>query len=402
MTELARRILAVFAESYPTSASFKGGRKLRKSGWHEIFPAITTDVSAKTDFLDAVEELERAGILSAKWKRFRVGDELEALYLEDPQSLFDALEMPSPESISDGMRQVLDAPEWRDPRLRGLAEYLAPRLSAGHPVPVRNAAELEDLGRLFLLSSEEAASSPIRALSIRLYANSKRLERLIPIADRLTRAMGNESASVTLGLARSYPEVSFAMRGRISLVGHSIPWTCTGEIITLPAATLSLIDRLEIEPREMTPGPAVILSVENKETFHVLAKKLPPGLPPGFAGIVYSAGHPNDAVKAFLRICVKADARVFHYGDLDPDGVLIAQEIASLLAVPIVPWNMSAELHRHYAAYGYALDSTQTARLALVTESAPRELRELAREIGRTGIGVEQEIIDLGRASEQH
>jgi predicted transcriptional regulator len=35
------------------------------------------------------------------------------------------------------------------------------------------------------------------------------------------------------------------------------------------------------------------------------------------------------------------------------------------------------------------------ARLALVAETAPRELRELAREIGRTGIGVEQEIIDL-------
>ncbi len=399
MTELARRILAVFAESYPTSASFKGGRKLRKSGWHELFPRITTDVSAKNDFLEAVEELVDEGILSARWKRFREGDYLEALYLEDPQSLFDALGMPSPESISESMRLVLDTPEWRDPRLRELAEYLAPRLSAGHPVPVRNAAELEDLGRLFLLSSEEATSRPLRALSVRLYADSKRLERLIPIADRLSRAMGNEPISFTLGLGRSYPEVSFAVRGRVSLVGHASPWTFAGEIVTLPAATLSLIDRLDLEPRSTTTGPTVVLSVENKETFHVLAERLPPGLPPGIAGIVYSAGHPNDAVKAFLRICVKADARVFHYGDLDPDGILIAQEIASLLAVPVVPWNMSVELHRQYAPYGYSLDSTQTARLALVAESVPRELRELAREIGRTGIGVEQEIIDLEAAS---
>jgi hypothetical protein len=395
MTELARRILFVFAESYPTSASFKGGRRLRKAGWYELFPRITTDVSAKNDFLEAVEELVNAGILTARWKRFREGDDLEALYLEDPQSLFDALDMPSPESISDGMRQVLDSPEWRDPRLRELAEYLAPRLSAGHPVPVRNAAELEDLGRLFLLSSEEAASRPIRALSVRLYTDSKRLEKLIPIADRLSRATGSEPISVTLGLGRSYPEVSFAVRGHISLFGHAGPWTFTGEIVTLPAATLSRIDRLELESREMAPGPAVILSVENKETFHVLAQSQTPGLPFGIAGIVYAAGHPNDAVKSFLRLCVKAGARVFHYGDLDPDGILITQEIASTLAVPIVPWNMSVELHRHYAAYGYALDSTQMARLALVAETAPRELRELAREIGRTGIGVEQEIIDL-------
>ncbi len=104
MTELARRILTVFAESYPTSASYKGGRKLRKSGWHELFPRIRTDVSAKNDFLEAVEELVDAGILTAKWKRFREGDDLEALYLEDPQSLFAALGMPSPESTADGMR----------------------------------------------------------------------------------------------------------------------------------------------------------------------------------------------------------------------------------------------------------------------------------------------------------
>ncbi len=337
-----------------------------------------------------------AGILTARWKRFREGDDLEALYLEDPRSLFAALGTPSPESIADGMRQVLGAPEWNGHRLRGLAEYLAPRLEAGHPTPVRDAAELEDLGRLFLLSSEETASSPIRALSVRLYADSKRLEKLIPVADRLCRAMGIEPISVTLELGRSYPEVSFAVWGRLSLIGHDSPWTCAGEIVTLPAATLSLIDKLEIHPRNTTPESAVILSVENKETFHVLAEQLSPGLPPGIAGIVYSAGHPNDAVKTFLRFCVEAGARIFHYGDLDPDGLLIAQEIASMLAVAVAPWHMSVALHRRYAAFGYALDSTQTARPALVGESAPRELRELAREIGRTGIGVEQEIIDLG------
>jgi len=86
-----------------------------------------------------------------------------------------------------------------------------------------------------------------------------------------------------------------------------------------------------------TGASFAILSVENKETFHVMAARLPPVLPPAIAGIVSSAGHPNDAVNPFLRVCVKAGARIFHYGDLDPDGILIAQEIASLLAVPVVP-----------------------------------------------------------------
>ncbi|HET6498045.1 MAG TPA: hypothetical protein VFH17_03220, partial [Coriobacteriia bacterium] len=73
MTELARRILAEFAESYPTSAHSTGGRKLRKAGWEEVFPGIVTDVAAKSDFLDAVDELVSDGILSVRWKRFREG-----------------------------------------------------------------------------------------------------------------------------------------------------------------------------------------------------------------------------------------------------------------------------------------------------------------------------------------
>jgi len=99
----------------------------------------------------------------------------------------------------------------------------------------------------------------------------------------------------------------------------------------------------------------------------VLAKRLSPGLPPGIVGIVYTAGHPNDAVKTFLRFCVEAGARIFHYGDLDPDGLLIAQEIAAILTVAVAPWNMSVELHRRYAAYGYA-------RLSLVRLCRPHEI----------------------------
>jgi hypothetical protein len=36
VTELARRILAAFAESYPTSAHYQGGRKLCKAGYEEV------------------------------------------------------------------------------------------------------------------------------------------------------------------------------------------------------------------------------------------------------------------------------------------------------------------------------------------------------------------------------
>jgi hypothetical protein len=387
MTELAKRILAVFAESYPTSAYYRGGRKLRKSGWERLFPDIASDVAAKNDFLDAVEELVHAKILTVRWKPFRAGDELDALYLDDPQAMFDALGARSPEETSRQMRALLGSPEWAEGRLSALASYLAPRLEAGHPVPVGSALDLSDLSRVFALSREEAAALPIRALSIRLFSDSKRLERLLPVADRLSRVVWSALISEDLGLGRSYPEVTFALRGRITFTGNEA-WPCEGQILALPLATIKSIQAIEPAAARGTAG---VLSVENKETFHVFASRLA-DLSPG--AIVCSSGHPNPAVVALLRRFVAAGASLSHYGDLDPDGILILQEIQSALAVPVASRFMTVDIHRAHAKYGFPLDQTQRARLSQVDPRAPDVLRDLAREIGETGIGVEQEIID--------
>ncbi len=394
MTELARKILAVFAESYPSSAHYRGGRKLRKGGWQAVFPRIRSDVAAKNDFLDAVDELIDSGILSAKWTRFREGDELEALYLEKPDAMFELLGKKSPESVAKEMTDLLRGPDWSgeaaDPRRAEIAALLLPLLEAGHPVPAASAVELSDLGRIFALSRAEAASAPIRALSVRLFRSSKRLEELLPVADRIARLAGREALSVELGLARSYPEVSVALRGTIVFAdgdradGDGSRWACAGELVTLPLSTVESIASIELSARRS----ASVLSVENKETFYATA-----GSDRGeFAAVVYTAGHANPAVIALLRLLSAAGASFEHYGDLDPDGILILTEIEAALGVPVLPNLMSGALHRRYARFGYRLDRVQLARLSRVSVAHP-DLRSLAEEIARTGIGVEQEII---------
>jgi len=403
VTELARRILEVFAESYPTSAHYRGGRKLRKAGWEEVFPRIVSDVTEKGDFLDAVDELVTAGILSVKWRRFRERDDLEALYLESPGALFEALGIPSPESVAQAMLAVLDGPAWSVPPLADLAVHLRPRLEAGHPVAVRDACELEALARLFSLSPAEAAASPLRALSARLYGDTKRLERLLPVADRLARAIGSSAASERLGLARSYPEVALSLWGTLLFDGGATAWECQGEILSLPLSTVTRIRSIELAaPTEglvRPPQSPAVLSIENKETFHVLAGQAGRGsrqaLPPGFAAIVYTAGHPNEAVVSLLRRCSEAGARLLHYGDLDPDGILILQEIQEAAGTAVTSWLMTVALHRRYLRFGYRLDRTQMARLVHVRKRSSGDLHDLAAAIAETGVGVEQEVIDL-------
>jgi hypothetical protein len=330
------------------------------------------------------------------------GDDLDALYLEDPTALFAALGIPSPQTVARAMIAVLDGAPWSSPALAALAAYLRPRLEAGHPVAVRDARELEDLACLFSLTPGEATASPLRALSARLYGDTKRLEHLLPVADRLARAMGDAVVSARLGLARSYPEAGLALWGRILFDGNDTPWECRGQILSLPISSVVRIRSIEFAvstEAQIRPsrGP-VVLSVENKETFHVLAGEAGQGhrraLPPGTAAIVYTAGHPNEAVTALLRRCVEAGARLYHYGDLDPDGILILLEIQEAVGTTVTPWLMSAALHRRFARYGYTLDRTQKARLSHVREQASGDLRDLATAIAETGIGVEQEVID--------
>lgn len=390
---------------------------MRKAGWEEVFPAILTDVSDKNDFLEAVEELVSAGLVSARWRRFRKGDRLEALYLESPEGMYDALGIDSPRTVSQRMLALLRDPEWKRAELRELAAYLGPRLESGGPVAVRDAGELADLSRLFTMTPAFAAGSPIRALSVRLFADSKRLERLLPVADRLCRGMGHAPLSEALGLSRSYPEVSFALRGSL-VPGHGEPpWICGGQVVTLPLPTVSRVERIELD----RSAGAAVLSVENKETFHVAAATLhaargsdpaPPNvagdsdpadpgapsaaLPPGAAAIVYSGGHPNRAVIDFLRTLTRAGAVLYHYGDLDPDGILILQEIQAAVSTPVIPWLMNVATHRRYAPYGYPLDRGQAARLSLLDAAAHEDLRGLAQELRATGIGVEQEVIGPG------
>jgi hypothetical protein len=387
MTELAKRILREFAESYPTSASYKGGRKMRKAGWDSLFPGIGRDVIARTDFLDAVEELARAGIVSPRWKRFRERDELEALYLENPPAMFDALGVQSPEEGSRQMIAVLANPEWAGGRLAEIAAFLVPRLEARLPVPFGSASELTDLSRLFALSPDEARALPIRALSIRLFGESKRLERLLPAADRLSRAVWARPFSDQYGLGRSYPEVAFALRGDV-MFGENAPWVCNGQILALPLETVESITAI----KPAADAAVSVLSVENKETFCFLAHRMKDF---SLSAVVCSSGHPNPAVTGLLRLFAATGGHIGHYGDLDPDGILILQEISAAVAAPVVPRFMTIDIFRKYVKFGYRLDKTQSARLALIDPRALDSVRTLAREIGQTGMGVEQEIIDV-------
>ncbi|MDR2094544.1 MAG: DUF2220 family protein, partial [Treponema sp.] len=127
--------------------------------------------------------------------------------------------------------------------------------------------------------------------------------------------------------------------------------------------------------------------IENKETFFVLAESLP-----GYTCFLYTGGHPNRAVQALVSLLAKAGFSFSHAGDLDPDGILILQELGNITGKKIRPLGMDAATFDRYRNCGRKLEPTMLRRIALITgetRSLPG-MEELIRRIEETALGVEQ------------
>lgn len=402
MTIAARAILARFAEVYPTSAHARGGRKLRLGRWERHDPRIGDDIDHREEFLAAVDELIATGIVSAKWRRFREGSELEALYLEDPVRLYAELNLPSPEAIRQAIVDELSSPRWTapcssavEPLRNALRDLYLDRTPAGIADRDDPIQLLADLAVLLKQDPQTTSRVPIRALSVRLYNDSKRLERLVTTVDPHAENAGGVSLSATFGLARSFPEVTLALRGMLRFSGARVSreWRCTGEPVTLPHTLRARLSAIVFDE----PAPIRVLSVENKETFHVLARRLMEGDAAWFGGLVYTAGHPNAEVVAVLSLCADAGATLHHFGDLDPDGILIAAEIAGAVGREVTAAWMDKRVYETYLSFGYRVAPASMSRLRNARVTIPVALRPLAETILASGIGVEQEVIDTDR-----
>ena len=383
LNEYAKAILSHFAQVFPGSAQYRGGRKLRKGNWERIFPEITDDVEAKEGFLRGVEALVSVGVVGAKWKRFRDGDAVEALYLEDPQLLYTLSGERDPNELRNEMLGICG--EWKPQSEWGVAvkEHVQSGLEQFNNLPVETPETLRDLVILFGVTPSLARSTPIRGLSVRLFNDSKRLEALLKTADRLTKEARGFLFSQHMGLERRYPEVLLRMDAVISFT-DGVEWPVYGRTVSLPQSTIEKASGITI------PAGSKILSIENKESFYTVQNSRLAG---GFAGFIYCGGHPNNAVGALLRLLARCRVELYHFGDLDPEGVAIFAEIEDAWGAGLHPFCMDESMYARYRSFGYLLNESALAKCRTLKVPV---LDRLLKAIESAGVGVEQEVIDLG------
>jgi hypothetical protein len=403
-----KRIVAAFAERYPASAAASGkkadgeGRPLRLRP-DRIFPGFDrAPADDRESFLEAAEALEKRGLLSLSWVRHRKGEALSSLACPEAELLFELAGKPSPRTVAEDVRRIAreiaqngPAGEAAAALFAYIAEHFTPQDAAGG----LDAGALGDLERLtgFLFGNTEARPGPMlrgittRALSVALYGDSKRLEALLnrwnPLFAR-ARRLGVRIPDFAF-LDRAFPETFIAGKITLCFAGAkpaAALVNATGSILALPLGTIQKLGRI-IPPDGGEPS---VLMLENKETFFALAES-----PPDYACLLYVGGHPNRAVQALVSLLAESAFTFYHSGDLDPDGILILQELREIAGKPITPVRMDAATFDRYQDCGRKLENTVLRRIALIrpeTRSIPG-IEALIRRIEETGRGVEQEII---------
>ena len=389
MTE--REILLAFAERYPRSAMRTGGRPLRLRDWETRDPTITRSAESLTTFLETMEALERQGVLRLGWRGRKKGERLAWAELADPLELYQRLDRSTPDDLARTLRNsATGLVSWAEKKMdKTSADFF--RIVVEHSESLINLAEIADMEDLFTLFSQEPASFsgiPIRSLSIRLFGDSKRLERLLPIAKKIAR-LGKRVDLLSELPSRSYSEAWIG--GSIEYIPtEGSPWSVQKGPLGLSLALVRGLRTLRLIGGTTTR----VLSVENKETFYALCDS---NLP--FDAYVYCGGRPNRAVRQVLTLLRQEGYRIYHAGDMDADGIAILGELHRL--VEAQPFGMNARTFDRYLPYGRTLEAPLLRRLALIPEDTRllEGIGPLMERIAATGKAVEQEIIDYTQES---
>jgi len=436
MTDWERNIIDEFIRHYFDSASEEGeDRSVLRVRSSILFPNFdASHHDEKETYLEAAESLQRKNIISLNWEKRGRGERLKTLSCENFEKLFEEAGKPYPQTEAEKIRAMLGekvksfkeaavnpstlpcAPPGRDPVLAvtitAFLEYLSMHFGPREIGQGIDQHIMEEFIRLLEFCSGPARYERLttRALSILLYRDSKRLENILSLCSPLlSRAQKLVPVPDLSFLERSYPETMIA--GKIFFVFNKINnkeprsrmipnqehfFNRDGYILGFPLETVEMIDGIGYMSGK---DKNYVLTVENKETFYALAcpqRRDTSEALSRFDCFLYVGGYSNRATAAMIKKLAMSNFTFYHAGDLDPDGILILEQIQELAGRPVTPLRMDASTFDQYRHWARPLTKPMLRQIEKIqeeTRSIPG-LAGLLRRIEETGMGVEQEIID--------
>jgi hypothetical protein len=415
MTSWEKKIIDEFISHYFDSAPETGeDRSVLRVRSSMLFANFdSSDPDEKISYLEAAESLQQKGIIKLNWEKRGRGERLKTLSCENFEKLFEEQGRPYPKTEAEKIRAMLgekvkairestlpDRDAVQTEKITAFLEYLSLRFGPREIGQGIDQRTIEDIIRLLEFCSGSAQQEKLttRALSILLYRDSKHLENLLTLCSPLlSRAQKTVITPDLTFLERSYPETMIAGKIIIQYKNQEPPLVnAGGHIIGLPLESAEAIEAIKLisEQKEKT-----VLTIENKETFFALGSPQKRGtneLLSMFDCFLYVGGYSNRATVGMIKVLAISNFIFYHVGDLDPDGILILQQIQDVAEKPVIPVRMDVATFDQYKAWARPLTKPMLRQIEKIREETRcnPELAGLLRRIEETGMGVEQEIID--------
>ena len=420
MTVWEKKIIDAFIDHYYVSApdpsavdiEERSSLRIRTSIFFPGFDSAHPD--EKESYLEAAESLERKGVIRLNWERRGKGERLKTLSCENFEKLFEEAGKPFPKTEAETIRsmfstkvkylkETLKRPAEKTTeaeKVIAFLEFLSMHFSPQEIGKGIDRHKAEDYIKLleFCCNPVQTAKLTTRALSITLYNDSKYLEKLMALCKPLLSQAEKKISIPDLSfLERSFPETMISGKIIIRYKNKKSPLiNACGHILGITLENAEEIENIQL----ISAGiEKMVLTIENKDTFYALGspqkhyanKELS-----RFNCFLYIGGYSNRATAVFIKILAASGFSFYHAGDLDPDGILILQQIQEIAQKPVTPVCMDAATFDKYRAWARTLSKPmlhQSKKIKKETRAVP-ELAGLLQRIEETGLGVEQEIID--------
>jgi len=424
MTYWKNKIINTLVEHYfaSTKAKNQTSRKQRlRLRTTILFPNFdNAHHEEKVSYLEAAEFLEQKGIVTLRWEKRRKGERLETITCCNFEALFAATGKSHPDNdiekikifLSEKITAINNSQNTgNQTKIITILEYLKEQFGSKEIGQGLNTQTIDELIRFldFAANNNNNKSITIRALSILLYNDSKHLEYLLnlcsPLLNRMQKAENLQNFNLPLAASavkRSYPETMISGKLIFELKNSNTPLVnAKGLIINFPLESAESISFIKpLTEKEFK----TVLTIENKETFYTLGSLKNSDKDKYFSHydcFLYTGGYPNNAATALIQVLASSGFSFYHAGDIDPDGILILQNIQEIVNSVcseklITPVKMDITTFEQYRKFARPLTKAVLRQIKKINEDTKNipGLAGLIKLIEETEFGIEQEIID--------
>lgn len=405
-SNIQKQILQKLLTKYESSKTYKGTNSvvqnfsIKPADIFKEYEKDSTDINAIEDFEKQCELLKSEGLIQLAWKYERISKIISIATEENWNKIRIILgvkdkntrlkeEITFYSSVSEKTSShiiIKDFCKTQIERLQGgkIAEY-----------------SLEDANNIIALLSfilQNKNEILERELSISVLSNSKSWEskyktKILSILkksgyfDSLIENCADEKEvnKVILEECNIFANPSYVYfkgNGTIFFENGTVTKTCSEIPFAISSASIEKINSFEITDTK-------IMTVENLTSFNRINNS--------DTFYIFLSGYHNSAKQNFLKkiYSQNAEKEYFHFGDIDPDGFYILENLRSKTSIPFKPYKMGISELEKYSDYTKTLEENDILKAkALIDKGLHKEIMEYMLKHNQK---LEQEIISWKR-----